>query len=191
MLLFFFVLFCCVRLGVLGKSVSFHYFFCCLGKSQAARPVSDRRLKTGSLPDNNRLVATIVLCLFQKNRLVATVVLCPPPTPPKKARGRQARLLPPDRTSKRPCDRGPWAPPKSETSSTNDEKNASADYSAGSQPSESHNTTQHAEHNNTKQPPLSSLLHFLQRPKTRSLAQKMCARSTLNRAYFGNTAIFY
>jgi hypothetical protein len=93
--------------------------------------------------------------------------------------------------SKRPCDRGPWSPPKSEN--TNDEKNAAAVYSAGSQPS--HNTTQHAEHNNTKQHPLSSLLHSLQRPKTctktRSLAQKMCARSTLNRAYFGNTAIFY
>jgi hypothetical protein len=43
------LLFCCVRLGVLGKSVSFHYFFCCLGKSQAARPVSERLLKTGSL----------------------------------------------------------------------------------------------------------------------------------------------
>jgi hypothetical protein len=67
-----------VRLGVLGKSVSFHYLFCCLGKSQAARPVSERRLKTGSLcfPENSRLVATIVLCLFRKNRLVATIVLC-------------------------------------------------------------------------------------------------------------------
>ena len=107
--------------------------------------------------------------------------------PIKQARGRHTGLLPPDRTSKRPCDRGPWSPPKSET--TNDVKNAAAVYSAGSQPS--HNTTRHAEHNNTKQPPLSSLLHFLQRPKTRSLAQKMCARSTLNRAYFGNTAKFY
>jgi hypothetical protein len=99
--------FCCVRLGVLGKSVSFHYFFCCLGKSQAARPVSDRRLKIGSLPENKRFVATIVLCLlpWKKQARRDGRPMSPPPIKP--ARGRQTGLLPPDRRASAHATAGP------------------------------------------------------------------------------------